>query len=277
MAGIRLEWAQFGDFDLFDVIRSDTSLAAVADEDLPSPIATGLTTMYYVDTTVVEGAMYYYKVRAWRDSIKSVSEQIKAWATESVVVIWSDFTTNLIDATGKTWTAIKGASVTDGALTLVRANQQRLEMPYSPDFHFTKSEDVLIHCKLKISNFSSGVRTLLTTRRDQRNANNWGIYLNPNGITLGIWSGSGSIVVSKTWSSVYTFGSEFDLVLKRESMVWKLIIDGVEVGSSVTQSANYVVNTDSKLTIGSEFNTDPGAGYSRDLDGTIRYLHILKS
>ena len=277
MPKITLTWDCDTPVDSFEVIRSDTSLAAVADEDLPSPIATGLTTMYYVDTTVAEGALYYYRVVAWRDGIKSVSEQIKAWATESVVVIWSDFTTNLIDDAGKTWTAINGASVTDGALTLVRANQQRLEMPYSPDFHFTNSEDVMIHCKVEISNFSSGIRVLLTTRKDQGAVNNWCIYLGLNSINLSIWSGSGSIVVNKTWSSVYTFNSEFDLVLKRESMVWKLIIDDVEVGSSVTQSANYVVNTNSKLTIGSEFNTDPSADYSRDLDGTIRYLRILKN
>lgn len=277
MAGIRLEWAQFGDFDSFDVIRSTSSMSGIADEDLPSPIVTGLTTMYYVDTTVVEDAVYYYRVVAWRDGIKSVSEQIKAWATESVVVIWSDFTTNLIDDTGKTWTAINGASITDGALTLVRANQQRLEMPYSADFHFTNSEDVMIRCKVKISNFSSDRRVLLTTRKDNGMANNWCIYLEPNSIHFIIWSGSRSTVVDKTWSSVYTFNSEFDLVLKRESMVWKLIIDDVEVGSSVTQSANYVANTNSKLTIGSEFNTDLSAYYGRDLDGTVRYLHILKN
>ncbi|MCH7331827.1 hypothetical protein [Acinetobacter modestus] len=277
MPGIRLEFAQFGDFDSFDVIRSTSSMSSIADNDLPSPIVTGLNTMYYVDTDIVKNQKYYYRVVVWRDGIKSVSEQITAWATESVVVIWSDFTTNLIDDTGKTWTTINGASVTDGALTLVRANQQRLEMPYSPDFHFTNSEDVMIHCKVKISNFSSDKRVLLTTRKDQGNVNNWCIYLEPNSIHFFIWSGSGSTVVDKIWSSVYAFNSEFDLVLKRESMVWKLIIDDVEVGSSVTQSANYVANTNSKLTIGSEFNTDTSADYSRDLDGTIRYLHILKN
>ncbi len=75
MAGIRLEWAQFGDFDSFDVIRSDTSMASVADEDLPSPIVTGLTTMYYVDTTIAEGLTYYYRVRVWRDSESFVSDE----------------------------------------------------------------------------------------------------------------------------------------------------------------------------------------------------------
>lgn len=80
MAGIRLEWAQFGDFDSFDVIRSNISMANIADEDLPSPIATGLSTMYYVDTTVVEGATYYYKVRVNRDGTSVVSNEVSVAA-----------------------------------------------------------------------------------------------------------------------------------------------------------------------------------------------------
>ena len=42
MAAIRLEFAQFGHFDSFDVIRSITSMVGIADVDLPTPITTGL-------------------------------------------------------------------------------------------------------------------------------------------------------------------------------------------------------------------------------------------
>ena len=76
MAGIRLEFAQFGDFDSFDVIRSTSSMASVADVDLPSPIATGLATMYYVDTTVVVGATYFYKIRVNRGGTSVASNEI---------------------------------------------------------------------------------------------------------------------------------------------------------------------------------------------------------
>lgn len=76
MPGIVLECSQHGDFDSFDVIRSLTSMAGLSDSQLPSPIATGLLTMYYVDTAVVEDVTYYYKFRVWRDGVALVSDEI---------------------------------------------------------------------------------------------------------------------------------------------------------------------------------------------------------
>lgn len=83
MAGIRLEWAQFGDFDSFDVIRSDTSMENIVDANLPNPIATNLKTMYYVDTSVIAGLTYYYKVRVWRDNNNFVSSEVVSSAMAS--------------------------------------------------------------------------------------------------------------------------------------------------------------------------------------------------
>lgn len=81
MAVIRLEWAQFGDFDSFDVLRADAPMDINA---LPSPIATGLSTMYYVDTAVVGGATYYYRVVAWRDGASKLSGEIKVEAKSNI-------------------------------------------------------------------------------------------------------------------------------------------------------------------------------------------------
>lgn len=73
MAGIRIEFSQFGHFDYFEIIRSDVSMQNVAESELPAPIATNLKTMYYIDTTVVQGAKYYYKVRVYRSGLSAVS------------------------------------------------------------------------------------------------------------------------------------------------------------------------------------------------------------
>ncbi|MFA9204348.1 MAG: LamG domain-containing protein [Flavobacteriales bacterium] len=80
MAGIRLEFSQFGDFDSFDILRSISPMSVAA---LPAPLATGLLTMYYVDTAVVEGAAYYYRARVWRDGASQVSDEIMILATAS--------------------------------------------------------------------------------------------------------------------------------------------------------------------------------------------------
>lgn len=118
MAGIRLEWAQFGDFDTFDVIRSDTSLAAVADVDLPSPIATGLTTMYYADTTVVEGAAYYYKVRVWRDGTSVTSNEIEIDAIKLGLVYLKFHQTTTLDygTGGVVWTAFNSPTIVNRSI-----------------------------------------------------------------------------------------------------------------------------------------------------------------
>lgn len=76
MAGITLEFSQHGDFDSFDVIRSPTSMIGLANNELPSPIVTGLLTMHYTDTTITEGATYYYKCRVWRGNEFLLSDEI---------------------------------------------------------------------------------------------------------------------------------------------------------------------------------------------------------
>lgn len=81
MAGIRLEFAQFGHFDSFSLIRSNTSMVGVADVDLPSPIVTGLTTMFYVDTTVIQGQTYYYKAIVLRNNERFVSDEVRCNAS----------------------------------------------------------------------------------------------------------------------------------------------------------------------------------------------------
>ncbi|MFH7764599.1 LamG-like jellyroll fold domain-containing protein [Acinetobacter sp. BSP-28] len=75
-SGIRLEFAQFGHFDSFDIIRSLTSMVGLVDNAHPTPIVTGLKTMYYVDQEVIEGTRYYYKVRVWRGSTSFISNEV---------------------------------------------------------------------------------------------------------------------------------------------------------------------------------------------------------
>lgn len=129
-SGIRLEFAQFGHFTSFDVIRSMVSMDSVADADLPTPIATGLKTMYYVDSDIVRGLTYYYRVRVWRGSESFVSSEAMVLADRDThwdkVVSLLHFDDNVIDASGRLWQKIGdssfGGGVFGSGLLLTRPN-----------------------------------------------------------------------------------------------------------------------------------------------------------
>lgn len=119
MAGIRLEWAQFGDFDSFDVLRSGSPMDINA---LPSPLVAGLPTMFYVDTAVIEGATYYYRVVAWRDGVSKISSEIMVKAQagdeywDSVMSLLhfdaADNSTVFTDETGRRlWNELGGTKI----------------------------------------------------------------------------------------------------------------------------------------------------------------------
>lgn len=123
MAAVVLECSQHGDFDSFDVIRSDTSMAGLADNALPVPIATGLQTMYYVDSSVVPGGKYYYKFRVWRDGVSQDSDEIKVYCFDDpldeyvVSLLYLDETFE--DLKGNIWTARStGTKIENGMLSV---------------------------------------------------------------------------------------------------------------------------------------------------------------
>ena len=77
MAGSRLEWTQTGHFDSFEVYRNAVSTAIT---DLTTPLVTDLKTMYFMDTSVVEGATYFYRVKVIRGEDYLYSGEIEAVA-----------------------------------------------------------------------------------------------------------------------------------------------------------------------------------------------------
>lgn len=188
MAAIRLEFAQFGHFDSFDVIRSTTSIADVADVDLPTPIATGLKTMYYVDTAVVVGTTYHYKVRVNRDGTSIVSDQIAALAG----ILWTplNLTTAMYFSADS---IVKDGSNRISQLTDLSGNNR----------HATQSVDAY---KPVLSTFSDGS---LAMQFDGVNDYFWQgntSYLNNVG---GVWSFSVELLSSKS-GYIYLLGSPFN-------------------------------------------------------------------
>lgn len=269
MAGIRLEFAQFGDFDSFEIIRSMTSMVSVADVDLPTPIATGLKTMYYVDTTVITGSVHYYKVRVWRGGVSFVSSEIEAYAFDnSLFVLHSDFLTDMVDKTGKIWTAHGDAKVSTGALMLDGSGDY-LTTPASNDYHFNNSEDVTIRFKVKINSFkASNIATVFSTYSPVVGDPNYSVRVYNSSIMLVMWSAQ-----NPNWTYSIPLGTEKEISIERKNMIWRLYVDGVQIGSTFTQTSNYT-----KDVVTSYIGSAIYEGYSsdRDLNGTIRKFQIIK-
>ncbi|MCY6411182.1 hypothetical protein QTA56_03390 [Acinetobacter sp. VNH17] len=267
MAGIRLEFAQFGDFDSFDIHRSTTSMDDI--ENLPTALATGLSTMYYIDADIVKNQKYHYRVAVWRDGVKSVSEQITAWATESVVAIWSDFTTNLIDDTGKTWTKYGDAKIQGGALTL-DGDGDYLTTPFSNDYHFENGEDVTIRFKLKLTGYSSGnIAVIFSAFQHTPTDLGYDVRVSTTYTGFVTWTGGSAI-----FPYVIPLDTETEISLERKGMVWRLYVNGVQNETSVTQTSNYIKPINQASVIGSGVLS--GDGLTRDLNGTLRYFQIIK-
>ncbi len=136
--GIRLEFAQLGHFTSFDVIRSMVSMASVADVDLPTPIATGLKSMYYVDSDVVEGLTYYYKIRVWRGAESFISSELKVIA---VIKYVNDFTSmDGLEVFGLDTTGVYIAS--GGGLIIGASSSQSLIVKFqqAPEFKNFEAE-----------------------------------------------------------------------------------------------------------------------------------------
>lgn len=110
MAGVRIEFAQFGYFSSFDILRSITPMAGLADHQLPIPIATDLKSMYYVDAQVSEGTTYYYMIRVWADDGNYLLSDEFSILVQNNDPLWQNVTSllhfdgNLNDEKGNSWT-----------------------------------------------------------------------------------------------------------------------------------------------------------------------------
>ncbi|MEQ1156647.1 hypothetical protein [Acinetobacter johnsonii] len=96
MAGVRLEFAQFGHFDYFNIYRNSASTAI---ENLGEPIGSS-STMYYEDLTVESNQDYYYRAGVVRNSIEEFSGEfhiktvVEFDAPYNLIVVFENDETN---------------------------------------------------------------------------------------------------------------------------------------------------------------------------------------
>lgn len=80
MSSIELSWLSDGVIDSYSVYRNPSSFEV---DNLPSPIATGITDKYYSDTDVVSGEVYFYRVGSISSGIEKISSEIISVSADS--------------------------------------------------------------------------------------------------------------------------------------------------------------------------------------------------
>lgn len=82
MAGNRIEFSLFGKYDDYDVFRSASPFTS---SSLPSPLISGLTIPYFVDTSIIIGVRYYYMIRVNRGDVYQFSDLFNILSNSSYV------------------------------------------------------------------------------------------------------------------------------------------------------------------------------------------------
>lgn len=224
----------------------------------------------YIDTAIELGKTYHVVVGSVKNAVEKLSDEIKVYAFNSnLFAINSDFESNLIDKTGKVWTAHGNASVNNSALVL-DGDGDYLTCSASDNMHFTNSEDVTIRAKIKVSQFKPSNIAVIFSTWNSTTSNGYDIRLTLSGIMVVFWN----ISFYPTFSYSIPIGVEFELSIERRNMVWNAYINGEKIGSSVLQSSNYSRVNPSLFYLGT--GVYEGYGTDRDLNGTIRKFQLIK-
>lgn len=264
---LELNWKLDGFVDEQRYYCSETTIDV---NSLPTPKAVlSGDVRTYVDTDIEVGKTYYTAIGSVKNAVEKLSAEIKVYAfNSSLFAINSDFESNLIDKTGKIWTAHGDAKVSTGALMLDGSGDY-LTTPASNDYHFNNSEDVTIRFKVKINSFkSSNIATVFSTYKAVAGNPNYGVRVLNNMIAIVMWTAQSPI-----WAYSIPLGTEKEISIERKNMIWRLYVDGVQIGSTFTQTSNYTKDIATAY-IGSGIYE--GYNSERDLNGTIRKFQIIK-
>ena len=275
MTGIVLEFAQFGDFDSFDVIRSETSMVSAPDHRLPEPIVTSLTTMFYADIAVVEGATYYYKVRVWRGSEFSVSDEIAVEAIPGITISFMNFEGVRFDELNE-WLSFGGASITNSqsrfgakSLDLAGAATGKYIATTNIDSFNFKADDFSIEHSVKLLS-NNNFHTFLSKRTDN-GLNESFCYFYFGGNIYFDYTTNGSTV--KQFITPFLMATDvwYDMHLIREGSELTLAVNGMHL-STFNIGEDSIYTSTNRVVIG-QLNAVLAGGY---LNGYIDELRVTE-
>lgn len=262
---MRIEWAQFGDFDYFDILRSNSPMN---ESSLPLPLATNVTKMYYIDYAVAQKATYYYRIVAWKNGIKKISNEFKLYTKDlSNYSAFFYLTENNFDKKGGSDLLLNGNAL----ITSVGVYFDGVgDYCYRSDTAATTfgTGDLTIECIFKCDRI--GTHTYEQALVDNFITGNggWQIGLRTDGRVYVYMNTPNSYVMNSTAS--FSDGNEHHVAWTRNGSTNRLFVDGVQVATA-TDSRNFTAKT--YFAIGAQVN---GRNANYDFKGWIRNVGVSK-
>lgn len=263
MAGNRIEFSLFGKYDDYDVFRSHSPFTSTT---LPSPLITGLTIPYFVDTSIIIGVRYYYMIRVKRGDVYQFSDLFNILSNSSYVEL--EVSGNqLIDlGSGE-------ASWVNNNVALNEPNV--LNFNGSTNTFLSTTKVIDFNRDFEISCYAKSVQNSFYFNNIFMNTfNTW------SGGTLNLGFGTpsnndgnydGRIYFNTAYDSVgitypYSFGIEYLIQLRAQSNTISLIVNGSVVGTR----SRFPFGTYERCVIGAWM----GANSQQQMVGTIRNFTI---
>lgn len=280
MGQTNLSWQFDGpDPEEFRVYRADAPMDPGA---LPTPLATAISGALrsYVDSTVVKGNTYYYRVSAVKGSVEKVSAELEheavgdplyAYVVSLLNMEGADGSTSFMDRTGKTWTAFGDAQI-DTSLGYNAAqfdgSGDYISTPHSADL-VLGADDFCVEGFARVSDISSQ-QTLLEKRGTGFAAGDWVVFIYSNRVVVYSYdvNRAGNIILSSVNGDIAS-NTEFHWAWTRSGSTMRLFINGIQ--RDTTTSAASIASSSTPLTIGRD-----NVGGRFWLNGRVRANRITK-
>lgn len=199
-------------------------------------IATGLNTKAYSDLYIQKNKTYYYSVGAEKNGLEKISGDFKFYAFDSSLFkIRLPFSANLLDKTGRAWTATGSPTIQDYILYL-NGNGQFLTTPSTTDLNLNHSNDFTIRFKIKLdgANASSSSTQVILSKRALFAANGgagYEILCGGGALVFSCWDASGNSI--NLGVSVPLLVSEYaEISIERKNMVVRSYKNGAKISEN---------------------------------------------
>ena len=262
MSQINLTWDQAGAVDYFEVIRATYNLANVANDDLPSPIATDITDTAYTDTSITAGVTYFYVIRAVRGTAHAISQQTIKAAEKLLIHLPLFENASDYGSAAVSWVNNGAVSFSDSGALFDSFSQY-----LSSSFALNLNNDFKVSLEVNRLSADNTYPNLFTNDSGSWSSGNFAVCFAgenanltfKNRIMIGV-----SYKYNQESSDTFINDQYYSVVVERASNIIKVYVDDIEV---ISKAQTDSINVNSVFRIGCATNNGTGGqflGYIRN-------------